>query len=154
MSSKDNTNQTPDDDLLRDSTDPTSIGEMILKEAVLTASSKGISSDLKDVIKIKVDFLSHLYSETSKITETLINSNNKSLANHTFIKEKGQLNKLHDHILSEIFSTNIAINHILTNFIMKEKNIKEEFKEMLGEDMDKMLQREMKKINPESDLLI
>jgi hypothetical protein len=127
-----------------DNIDPENMGEFLLKNAALTMTSKGISNDLKEVIKMKVDYVNKIFSETIKLTDSVTKCPDKRITRAAFSHE-GVLTQVLDHVLAEVFVTNIALNNILVNFITKEKNIREEQKILIESDIEKMIDREMKK---------
>lgn len=131
-------------DTMVDSIDPENLGELLLKNAALTVSSKSISQDLKEVIQMKVDFVNGIYDKTIKLTDTFLSSPNKKLVDDVS-SNNGALTQTLNHILSEIFVTNMAINNLLVSIVLDEKNIREEQKRIIESDIGTMIDREMKK---------
>jgi hypothetical protein len=134
------------DEILGSNINPGNLGEALLKSSALTMSSKGISQDLKDVIKMKVDFISSIYSETSHLSEIFLSGNNNKAAKEALSKD-GILTKTLDHILAEIFATNITLDNILINFIKKEQNIQEDSKKLIISNIEAMINREIAKFS-------
>ena len=125
--------------------EPDSLGEVLLKNSALTMSAKGISLDLKNIIKLKINYIQSIFKETNKLTETFLISKNDKVISESLSKN-GVLTQLIDHILGEVFVTNITLNNILISFISEDKNINDEQKKMISGDIGRMIDREMEKI--------
>jgi len=129
---------------MEDSLDPNSLGELMLKNAALTISAKGISDDLKEVIKIKTNFIKEILKDTIKLTESFLSCKDKKTINSALSRE-GVLRSMLEHTLTEVFVTNTTLNNILTSFILKEQNIREEQKDTIMKNIESMIDLEIKK---------
>lgn len=124
---------------------PDNAGEFILKGTALTLSSKGVTDDLKEVLKIKIDYVKCTLADVIKLTETILNSKNTQESKR-YTQQGAILPQLLGSIASEVIFTNIALNSLIGSLVEREQSLSEEQKALFLTETDNIVYKESTKI--------
>jgi len=117
---------------------PENMGELLLKNAALTSSAKGIDNDLRNIITMKIEYSKAILDKVVTMLDVATKCPDKKITRE-LLSEGGIVMGMLSNTLSEVFITNIALNNMLTSTVLKEMSLLEEQKNFIMEDIEQIM---------------